>query len=129
MARRAAVRTVVAQSKAPVIRIQTPAPIRARAKHHAKRAARAVGGVLGEGTLIPILAGAALGYAKKEGYNIPTLMGLGPAASTGIICLAAAKYGKVRWAGKAAVGLLSIAAYSWGKGEGIAGVGVTFDED
>lgn len=87
---------------------------------------------MAEGTVLPVAAAAALGWAKKQGYKIPEILGMGPAGSSAIILWALGKWGKSPAAAKAAVGMACVAAYSWGKGEGVAGIGgigVGFDED
>lgn len=119
-------RTVqVPASRAGAIRIAMPAPIRARAR-------RVGSGIMSEKhTLTPLLAAYLLGVAKKNGTSLPTIMGLGPAASVGLIAWAVGKYGKNQMARHAATGLLSVAVYSYGKGEGIAGVAgaESFEDD
>lgn len=121
------VRTVQAPSRPSTIRIAMPASVTQRAR----RAGRAAGrGIIGEKhTLTPLIASYLLGVAKQKGTKLPTILGLGPAASVGIIAWAVGKWGRNAMAAHAATGLLSVAAYSYGKGEGIAGVAGAFEDD
>lgn len=80
-------------------------------------------------TLVAVGAAVALGMAKRQGWNLPHLPMLGPAASYGLAAWALAKYSKSRVAGHAATGLLSVAAYELASGGGQAGApGVSGDD-
>lgn len=81
--------------------------------------------------LIPLAAAYALGMMKKNGTAIPKVLGMGPAGSAAIIAWAIGKWGHSPLASSAAVGLGSVALYSLGAGEGVAGEGrgVAFDDE
>ena len=72
-------------------------------------------------TLTALAAAAALGFAKRQGYKLPSLPMLGPAASYGLGAWALSKYTNNKMASHAATGLLSVAMYELASGGGIAG--------
>lgn len=125
-------RTVVARAPTPTIRIQAPAAIRAVGRGARRAGRRAARGAYSEKhRLVPIVAAYALGVAKKNGTKLPTIMGLGPAASVGLIAWAIGKYTRNALASHSATGLLSVAAYSYGESGQVAGDSraVVYDDD
>jgi hypothetical protein len=72
-------------------------------------------------TLTAIGAALALGLAKKQGFKLPSLPLMGPAATYGLAAWALSKYTKNNVAAHAATGLLSVAAYEMVSGGGMAG--------
>jgi len=102
-----------------------------RRKHYAMVGAASTGGgrlsqvkqaALSEKhTLTAIGAALALGLAKKQGFKLPSLPLMGPAATYGLAAWALSKYTKNNVAAHAATGLLSVAAYEMVSGGGMAG--------
>lgn len=93
----------------------------------ARRFARRVGGAAlqtardEKHTLFAAGAAAALGYLEKQGQSLPKIEALGTAGTYGVAAWLAAKYTHNRSLRHVATGLLSVAAYKLGKGEGVAG--------
>jgi hypothetical protein len=79
-------------------------------------------------TLTALAAAAALGFAKRQGYKLPSLPMLGPAATYGLGAWALSKYTNNKIASHAATGMLSVALYELAAGQGIAGGDVGADE-
>lgn len=65
-------------------------------------------------TIAAILSALALGYAEKEGVEIPSIAGLGKAGTAGTAAFIVAKVSKSRTARHVATGLLCVAAYQLG---------------
>jgi hypothetical protein len=72
-------------------------------------------------TLTALAAAAAVGFAKRQGFNLPHLPMMGPAATYGLASWALAKYTGNKIASHAATGLLSVAIYELAAGGGVAG--------
>lgn len=67
-------------------------------------------------TLTALAAAAALGFAKRQGYALPSLPMLGPAATYGLGAWALSKYTGNKVASHAATGMLSVALYELASG-------------
>ena len=72
-------------------------------------------------TLTALAAAAALGFAKRQNYKLPSLPMLGPAATYGLGAWALSKYTGNKIASHAATGMLSVALYELAAGQGMAG--------
>lgn len=72
-------------------------------------------------TLTALAAAAALGFAKRQGFKLPSFPMLGPAATYGLGAWALSKYTGNKMASHAATGMLSVAMYELASGGGIAG--------
>lgn len=86
------------------------ARVRAKAKDAAQKQ---------QHSIIAIALAFGLGYAKSEGFKLPTVVGIHPAALYGVVALVAGYFIKdaqvKRIAEASADGLLSVAAYVAGK--------------
>jgi hypothetical protein len=67
-------------------------------------------------------AALAIGYAQRQGWQIPQVAGLSPSATAGLAAWAYGRWGKSQTAQHLATGLLSVAAYSWAATSGVQGV-------
>jgi len=72
-------------------------------------------------TFAAVGAAAVLGYLQKTGVSLPKVDALGASGTYGMIAWAAGRYMKSQVLGHVATGLLSVAAYQFGRGEGISG--------
>ncbi len=131
-----AARTIVVRQPAartPTIRVVAPSTI-TRVKKGARRVGRAAVGAAADEkhTLVAVGAALAMGYAKKEGIDLPNPTPFSDEATYGLAAWAWGKWGKNRTARHAGTGLLAIAAYNWmssGSKEKTSGVGVSFEDD
>lgn len=129
MAKRAAFRyapgrpIVVRQSRPQVIKVSAPRPLVGRARRvaskvfsHASRAAAEE-----KHRLYACGAAGLVGYAEKEGWNLPHIDALGVPATWGLAGWLALKAGMVKskTLSHAVTGLLAVASYKFGKGETI----------
>lgn len=72
-------------------------------------------------TLTALGAAVALGLAERQGWKIPALPMIGPAATYGLGAWVLAKYTGNKMASHAATGLLSVAAYKLASGASAPG--------
>lgn len=129
MARRSsAARPIIVRSapaKAPIIRVSAPANLSRsrRVGRAAGRAARSAGrGIVSEKhTITAILAAAAFGMLEKSDVKIPTIGGIGPAGTAGIVAWAVGRMTKNQTAQHVATGLLAVAVNRWVATGSIAG--------
>ena len=81
----------------------------------ARKAARVVGGIAQENKHMTgaIIGAAGLGFAKKQGYEIPHIQTVGEAGSLALAGYLLEKFGiyKARWLRHATTGFACIAAY------------------
>lgn len=111
----------MAVPKVKVIRVGTPRFMRAR--RYAGRAMTAVANRAREEkhTIAAIGAAAALGFAQKQGWNLPHLPFLGTAGTYGALAYVASRYAGGRTLRHVATGLLAVAAYQLTATGSIAG--------
>lgn len=114
-------------AKVSVIRVPRLPASRGRVRHFARRAGSAVAAAARDEkhTLVAVGAAAALGYATRKGADgkslsqkLPRIDALGVAGTYGILAWAGAKYTKNRTMRHVATGLLAVAAYKFGQGDG-----------
>lgn len=117
-------RAIVVRSSSPrpsIIKVSAPRPLQGRAKRALSRfgtqAARAA--YEEKHRLVACVAAGLVGYAEKEGWNIPHIDMLGVPATWGLAFWAAQKAGFLRnkTISHATTGLLAVASYKFGAGE------------
>lgn len=79
-------------------------------------------------TLTALGAALVLGFAKRQGYQLPSLPMLTPAATYGLGAWALARYSGNQVASHAATGLLSVAAYELAAGTAKVGEDLAGDD-
>jgi len=112
---------VRSSSPRPIIKVSAPRPLAGRARRVASRfaghAARAA--YEEKHRLTAVAAAAFVGYAEKEGWNLPHIDMLGVPATYGLGGWLALKAGlvKSKTLAHAVTGLLAVAAYKFGAGD------------
>lgn len=112
------------KSKVQIVRVPTfSAASKRRAAGLARRGFSAASRIAAQEkhTFAAVAAAAALGYAQKAGVQLPRIEALGTSGTYGLVAWAAGKYMKSPVMSHVATGLLSVAAYQFGRGEGISG--------
>lgn len=104
--------------KSTALTVHRSGGIKHRGRHHSRGAS--VGSALSLGGLPvgPLLAAAALGYAEKQGWSIPSIGSVGEAGSVALVAGVLHMTGVVRskYVRDTAIGLGSIAVYEFMKG-------------
>jgi len=112
---------VRSSSPRPIIKVSTPRIVGRRVKHAVSRFAGAAARAAYDEKhrVVACVAAGFVGYAKREGWNIPHVSVLGVPATWGLGLWAIQKAGFLRnkTLAHATTGLLAVAAYEFGAGE------------
>jgi len=112
---------VRSSSPRPIIKVSAPRPLAGRARKYASRfvGSAAKAAYEEKHRLTACVAAAAVGYAEKEGWNLPHVDALGVPATYGLAGWLALKAGLIRskTLSHAVTGLLAVASYKFGSGD------------